>query len=508
MKPRKLWKSAVCFFVMVPVMWGTTAFAVDRYVNQGTGVYRTVQDAIAAANPGDVVLVADGVYTGEGNVNLLIDKAITIKSENGSEKCTIDCRGTSRAFTFSGAATSGAVLSGFTITGGKAASGGAILCQNGASPNISDCILSTNEATSYGGAIACLQSSPIISRCVMKNNNAPLGGGLFVYNTVASDPSPTLIACTIANNSANKGGGVYLVRYASPSFYNCLIADNSASQEGGAFYCYNRCAPNITHCTVSGNTSTSFGSGMYCYFCLDPDFPAITNSIIWGNSTEGGSEFYLFNSRLDISFSAFNQGTESRSNISALGSSAIQEDGNIHEDPAFVEPGNYHLSPDSPCIDAGVPLDNIAEFDIDGDTRVLGEGPDMGADEFKEEEEIIHVDIDIKPGCSENKINLNSWVLLPVAVKTTKDFDARSIDPGTVEFAGARPVWRICYDVDRDRDKDMLFFFKIKQLNLPENSTEATLTGMTRVGVAFEGTDKVNIIKPKGKARFWHFGRR
>jgi hypothetical protein len=54
----------------------------------------------------------------------------------------------------------------------------------------------------------------------------------------------------------------------------------------------------------------------------------------------------------------------------------------------------------------------------------------------------------------------------------------------------------------------MLFFFKIKQLKLPENSTEATLTGMTRVGVAFEGTDKVNIIKPKGKARFWHFGRR
>jgi hypothetical protein len=131
----------------------------------------------------------------------------------------------------------------------------------------------------------------------------------------------------------------------------------------------------------------------------------------------------------------------------------------------------------------------------------------MGADEFKEEEEIIQVDIDIKPGCPENKINLNSWLLLPVAVKSTKDFDSRSIDPRTVEFAGARPVWRICYDVDRDRDKDMLFFFRIKKLNLDEDSTEATLTGKTKEGKSFKGSNKVSIEKPKCKAKGWRFCR-
>jgi len=89
MKPRKLWKSAVCFFVMVPVMWGTTAFAVDRYVNQGTGVYRTVQDAIAAANPGDVVLVADGVYTGEGNVNLLVIKPLPLNQKTDAKNASL-----------------------------------------------------------------------------------------------------------------------------------------------------------------------------------------------------------------------------------------------------------------------------------------------------------------------------------------------------------------------------------------------------------------------------------
>ena len=64
------------------------------------------------------------------------------------------------------------------------------------------------------------------------------------------------------------------------------------------------------------------------------------------------------------------------------------------------------------------------------------------------------------------------------------------------------------YDIDRDRDKDMIFFFKKKDLNLTEDSTEATLTGLTRDGVAFEGTDKVIVIKPKSKVRFWHFGKR
>jgi hypothetical protein len=181
----------------------------------------------------------------------------------------------------------------------------------------------------------------------------------------------------------------------------------------------------------------------------------------------------------------------------------------------FVAEEDYHLSVSSPCIDSGIDLMTLSkavelpddfDYDIEGDPRVLGEAPDMGADEFMEEEEILQVEIDIKPGCRENKINLNAWVLLPVAVKTTKDFDSRSIDPSTVEFAGARPVWRMRYDIDRDRDKDMIFFFVKKNLNLNEDSTEATLTGLTRDGVAFEGTDKVTVIKPKSKVRFWHFG--
>jgi parallel beta-helix repeat protein len=488
-------------------MWVTSVFGSDLYVDwqQQSGPYKDIQSAILAAVPGDVIHVSDGTYPG----NLLVQEAITIISENGPGKTIIDCAGSGVGVTFKGAETTGAVLSGFTITGGNADLGGAIFCELNASPTISDCVLSANKAVN-GGAIACSQASPIISHCTLEGNTASsLGGGLYVKNTSPTDPSPTLMGCTIANNSANKGGGVYLVNYASPAFYNCLIAGNSAVLNGGGLYLYNRCAPDIIHCTVSDNTSGASGSGIFCYYSPDPYFPVVTNSIVWGNAATTGAEICLSNALLDITFSAFNPGVEN-SNLQVLGAtSSVREEGNIYEDPAFIGEGDYHLSPDSPCIDSGTDQIELPEFDIEGEPRIVGSAPDMGADEFVPEVRVIQVEIDIKPESTENKINLKSWGLLAVAVKATEDFDARSIDPSTVVFAGATPVWRICYDVDRDGDKDMLFLFRVQKLvELNEDSTQATLTGMTKDGKSFEGTDSVTIIKPKGKALGFRFGRR
>jgi hypothetical protein len=64
-------------------------------------------------------------------------------------------------------------------------------------------------------------------------------------------------------------------------------------------------------------------------------------------------------------------------------------EGNIDADPLFVDSdnGDYHLTADSPCIDAGtdehlVDEENIVpEDDIDGDARPHGEGVDIGSDE-------------------------------------------------------------------------------------------------------------------------------
>jgi hypothetical protein len=111
----------------------------------------------------------------------------------------------------------------------------------------------------------------------------------------------------------------------------------------------------------------------------------------------------------------------------------------------------------------------------------------------------VPVTIDIKPGSNPNSINLKSKGVTPVAVLTTDDFAADTIDPDTVLFASASPVRSTMEDVDGDGDDDMLFHFKTQDLkNLNEDSTEATLKGETRGGTLIEGIDSVNIV-PKGK---------
>ena len=81
-----------------------------------------------------------------------------------------------------------------------------------------------------------------------------------------------------------------------------------------------------------------------------------------------------------------------------------------------------------------------------------------------------------------------------MAVLTTDEFDALTVDPTTVLFADAPPVkWKM-EDVDYDGDMDMLIHFKTQELNLSQDSTEATLTGETMSGTPIEGTDTVNIV--------------
>lgn len=109
----------------------------------------------------------------------------------------------------------------------------------------------------------------------------------------------------------------------------------------------------------------------------------------------------------------------------------------------------------------------------------------------------FEVDIDIKPGSDPNSINLKSKGVVPVAVLTTDDFDASAADPATVVFAGASPVRWTAEDVDSDGDLDMLFHFKMQDLNLTGASTEATLTGKTTDGTPIKGTDTVNIVPNK-----------
>jgi len=105
--------------------------------------------------------------------------------------------------------------------------------------------------------------------------------------------------------------------------------------------------------------------------------------------------------------------------------------------------------------------------------------------------------IDIKPGSDQNSINLKSKGVVPVAVLTTDDFNADTIDPTTVTFAGAAPVrWKL-EDVDDDGDDDIIFHFRTQELELDQDSIEATLEAQLYTEETVSGTDEVRIVPSK-----------
>jgi len=108
----------------------------------------------------------------------------------------------------------------------------------------------------------------------------------------------------------------------------------------------------------------------------------------------------------------------------------------------------------------------------------------------------VPVAIDIKPGSYPNSINPKSKGVIPVAILTTSDFDAATVDPDTVLFgpAEAEPVHWALEDVDGDGDTDMVLHFKTQETGIAPGDTSATLTGQTYDGTPIKGTDSVNVV--------------
>jgi len=72
--------------------------------------------AMKAAKSGDEIVIADGVWTGVGNLELsLSDKAVTIRSQNGPARCSIEGDHQSEWLRVEGPATRGTVIEGLTF---------------------------------------------------------------------------------------------------------------------------------------------------------------------------------------------------------------------------------------------------------------------------------------------------------------------------------------------------------------------------------------------------------
>jgi predicted outer membrane repeat protein len=379
--------------------------------------YKTIQDAIDDASDGDIIIVADGTYTGDGNIDIdFMGKSITLKSENGPQHCIIDCLDMSRAFEFHSGEDANTILDGFTVTNGSVGDyGGAILC-TASSPAINNCIFIENRAGNYGGAIANMySSSPLLTNCTFTKNSvgpttSSIAYGGAVFNLDKS--SPTLIDCTFTNNYAQYfGGAIYNEDNCNPVIIKCNITANSA-QHGGGVYNYNNCNPIIQNSILDKNTAQYGGAiknseaQVTLINCTLTENHADMGGGIW-NAWNGASELLsciLWNNSDQYGTSQTAQINSSPSIPNMLSTSqpvtsvnycciqgltgSLGGVGNISDDPLFYNPdsNDYHLKSNgwrwsvtqqswthddvtSPCIDAGNPGSPLFDepLSIDGD---------------------------------------------------------------------------------------------------------------------------------------------
>ena len=229
----------------------------------------------------------------------------------------------------------------------------------------------------YGGGICASSSNRVrVEGNTLEGNQSTgigsgWGGGLMVF-----DHHDLLLSGNrILSNSADRGGGLYISGNATFTMTNNIVAGNVASSRGGGLAFNTSTGEMVTgtllHNTFAANNQGS-GEGRSAIHTYAPDVSLIlTNNLIYSHTygviVVPTSTVWLYNTLFHANDSDTSGAGEIHNTDPITG-----------QDPLLD--ASYRLGAGSPAIDAGV--DTGVSTDIDGDPRPLGDGYDIGADEF------------------------------------------------------------------------------------------------------------------------------
>ena len=389
-----------------------TTAAEAQTVRKVPGDFPTIQAAINAAQAGDTVRVAPGIYV--ENINFS-GKAIQVVSAAGADVTTIDGGLADAVVRFITQEGPGSILEGFTIRNGRGLlnDGGGIRIAS-SSPTVRRNRIVNNSGCS-GVGIAINFGSPVIQGNIIRDNigsgcSGGVGGGGVL---VLGGGSAQILDNIISNNmpAGLYGGGISLWAAGTPVVRGNIITGNRVQYEGGGIGMVNHSAAQIVQNVIVGNSAQQ-GGGIY-WSGSNPG-PTLTNNTIVDNDSNQGSAIYSdgFSGSTPVTNNiiigktgqaAFSCGSGSGTNpptltfnnvfsdqAAAFGGACpnvIGSNGNISVLPNFMDrvAGNLRLLNGSAGIDAG---DNTASalpgIALDSVPRILPSGGivDMGAYEF------------------------------------------------------------------------------------------------------------------------------
>lgn len=310
-----------------------------------------------------------------------------------------------------------------------------------------------------------------------------------------------------ANATRLQGGGIYAETNGSVSIVNTTVEGNETLSSGGGILTV---APSTTllNLTVANNTAGVSGGGIFAATSTE-----IGNSIVAGNTASNGP---------DLSGTVVSTGNNLIGDVSGATGFGATDLQNV--DPQLQSLGDnggptftMALADTSPALDAG--NDVLAPMtDQRGIMRPQGRQSDIGAFETR----VIVADALF----GTSKLNLNSAVdsrgrfrngTFTVSVLTTVDFDALSLDPSTVVWAGATALSSSMRDVDGDGDTDLQLTFRLSDTDLLERfralanvngsrnkqqyDVAVPLSGKTFDGVRVTAEDTVQLFMSGRKLR-------
>lgn len=325
--------SGICLLCVLPV-----SGAVLRVGHSPGYDYTTITAALDAANAGDTVTVAPGVYRRNDpnyweTFPLIMKSGVVLIRESKDAYPEINADRAAQVFKCE-YTDEGTRIEGFVITGGDAHGGlefgGGLFLGNGFL-SLSSCEIRDCEADDDGGGLFCSYATVTIDQCRFISNSADNGGGL----SVGSGSSLQMSDTEITDNQADiHGGGIAVFVNSQLDMSRCELSGNSADQYAGALYAENSTC-SLTNCMISGNTAQQNGGGLSGIYtdvnlieCLFMDNDTLTgggavsiisgstlkiqNSLLYRNTaSEYGAGVHCKESEVDVLFSRIQENTAS-----------------------------------------------------------------------------------------------------------------------------------------------------------------------------------------------------